>query len=76
MKHFNVFGFPCYVHVSTSQRSKLDAKVRKNVLKGYGERKKGWKCMDPVSDKFIVSRYVVFDEASSYFASQVLPCMI
>jgi len=30
------------------------------------KEKKGWKCMDPKTHKFIVSRDVVFDEVSSY----------
>jgi len=33
----------------------------------FDERKKGWKCMDPETHKFIVSRNVVFDEVSSYY---------
>ena len=29
IKHFKVFGSPCYVHVLASQKSKFDAKARK-----------------------------------------------
>ncbi|XP_016498615.1 uncharacterized protein LOC107817324 [Nicotiana tabacum] len=41
VKHLRVFGSICYVHISDSQRSKLDAKARKCIFVGYDERKKG-----------------------------------
>ncbi|KAL0458199.1 UNVERIFIED_CONTAM: hypothetical protein Slati_0447100 [Sesamum latifolium] len=67
MKHFKIFGSICYVHVPDSRRSKLDPKVRKCMFIGYDERKKGWKCMDPETHKFTVSRDVVFDEILSFY---------
>ena len=69
VKHFKDFGSPCYVHVLTSHRSKLDTKLRKYVFICYDEKKKGWKCMAPISGKFVVSRDA-FDEACTYFAIQ------
>ncbi|KAF2320846.1 hypothetical protein GH714_031247 [Hevea brasiliensis] len=50
------------------QRSKLDAKVKKCICIGFDEQRKGWRCMDPVTYKFTVSRDMVFDEVSSYYA--------
>lgn len=64
VKHFKVFGSICYVHIPDSQRSKLDAKAKKCIFIGYDERKKGWRCMDPETHSFTVSRDVVFDEIS------------
>ncbi|KAG6494518.1 hypothetical protein ZIOFF_049550 [Zingiber officinale] len=49
-----------------SQRSKLDAKAVKCVFVGYDERRKGWRCLDPTTNKCVVSRNVIFDEISSY----------
>jgi len=69
MKHLRVFGSICYVHIPDSQRSKLDAKARKCIFVGYDERKKGWKCMDPKTHLFVVSRDVIFDEVSLYYGS-------
>ncbi|GKV02840.1 hypothetical protein SLEP1_g15229 [Rubroshorea leprosula] len=69
VRHFRIFGSICYVHVPDSQRNKFDAKARKCIFVGYDEQKKGWKCMDPISHKFVVSRDVVFDEISSYYGS-------
>jgi hypothetical protein len=45
------------------------------IFVGYDNERKGWRCCDPTTDKCYVSRNVVFDEASSWWASQeaVLP---
>ena len=32
--------------------------------------RKGWKCMDPITKKFVTSRNVVFDEISSWKADE------
>jgi len=34
------------------------------------KEKKGWKCMDPETHKFVVSRDVIFDEVSSYYKAE------
>lgn len=70
VKHLRVFGSICYVHVPKSRRSKLDAKAKKCIFVGYDVRKKGWKCLDPKTHSFVVSRDVVFDEISSYYGLQ------
>ncbi|KAK8923921.1 hypothetical protein KSP39_PZI019707 [Platanthera zijinensis] len=69
VEHLRVFGSTCYVHVPDTLRTKLDVKARKLVFVGYDERKKGWKCMDPETRRFVVSRDVVFDELTSYQGS-------
>jgi len=65
VKHFKIFGSICYVHVPYTLRTKLDAKAKKCIFVGYDERKKGWKCMDPTTNKFIDS-IDVFDEVTYY----------
>ncbi|GKV36582.1 hypothetical protein SLEP1_g44695 [Rubroshorea leprosula] len=69
VRRFKIFGSIYYVHVPDSQRNKFDAEARKCIFVGYDEQKKGWKCRDPISHKFVVSRNVVFDEISSYYGS-------
>ncbi|GKV49234.1 hypothetical protein SLEP1_g55997 [Rubroshorea leprosula] len=69
VRRFKIFGSICFVHVLDSQRNKFDAKARKCIFVGYDEQKKGWKCMDPISHKFVVSRGVVFNQISSYYGS-------
>ncbi|KAG7551025.1 Zinc finger CCHC-type [Arabidopsis thaliana x Arabidopsis arenosa] len=67
VKHLRIFGSVCYVHVFDSQRTKLEAKAKKCIFVGYDEQRKGWRCMDPETHKYVVSRDVIFDEVSSYY---------
>lgn len=60
--HFRVFGCVGYVHIPDARRIKLDDKSVSCVLLGYSERSKGYKMYDPVGDKVIISRDVVFEE--------------
>ncbi|KAL4291090.1 hypothetical protein GQ457_14G002100 [Hibiscus cannabinus] len=64
--YFRVFGSICYVHVPKSNITKLDPKAKKCIFVGYDPCRKGWRCMDPETKKFVISRDV-FDEMSSYF---------
>ena len=57
-----VFGCPAYVHVSSDERSKLDAKSKQCVFLGYQKGVKGFKLWDPKANKIVISRDVVFDE--------------
>ena len=68
VRYFRVFGSPCYVHVPKDVRTKLDPKAKKCVFVGYDPQRKGWRCMDPKTNKVVVSRDVVFDEASTYYS--------
>ncbi|KAL0431918.1 UNVERIFIED_CONTAM: hypothetical protein Sradi_0817800 [Sesamum radiatum] len=52
-----------------ANRAKLDPKAKKYVFVGYVPCRKGWRCMDPETKKFVTSRDVVFDEVSSYYSS-------
>lgn len=70
--YFRVFGSICYVHVPDANRTKFDAKAEKCVFIGYDTQRKGWKCMNPKTHKFITSRDVVFDEMSSYYDRPVV----
>jgi len=56
-----VFGCPAFYHV---KEDKLDPKARKNVFVGFKKRVKGYKIWDPKNKKFILSRNVMFNEAS------------
>ncbi|KAG7548326.1 Integrase catalytic core [Arabidopsis suecica] len=67
VKHLRIFGSVCYVHVFDSQRTKLEAKAKKCIFVGYDEQRKGWRCMDPETHKYVVSRDFVFDEVYSYY---------
>ena len=64
VNHFCVFECAAYVHVSKVERYKLDSKVRKCVLLGYGANQKGYRLYDIEHMKVIHSRDVIFDENS------------
>ncbi|KAK3014348.1 hypothetical protein RJ639_008941 [Escallonia herrerae] len=66
VNYFRVFGSICYVHIPKSNRTKLDPKAKKCIFVGYDSHRKGWRCMDPETKKFLTSRDVVFDEVSSF----------
>uniref|UniRef100_A0A2N9F5E5 CCHC-type domain-containing protein n=1 Tax=Fagus sylvatica TaxID=28930 RepID=A0A2N9F5E5_FAGSY len=59
-----IFGCPAYVHISSEDRSKLDPKSKKCIFLGFKKGVKGYKLWDPVAQKVVISRDVVFDEKS------------
>lgn len=75
LSHFRVFGCVCYVFVPDQLRTKLEKKAIRCIFTGYDEQKKGWRCVDPTTNKAYVSPHVVFDEASSWWSTEnvVLP---
>lgn len=75
LSHFRVFGCVCYVFVPDQLRTKLEKKAIRCIFTGYDEQKKGWRCVDPTTNKAYVSLHVVFDEASSWWSTEnvVLP---
>ncbi|KAB2626386.1 retrovirus-related Pol polyprotein from transposon TNT 1-94 [Pyrus ussuriensis x Pyrus communis] len=64
--HLRIFGSLCYVHVPTETRQKLDAKSVKGVFVGYATCEKGYRILDPCTNKLILSRDVVFDESMTW----------
>jgi len=60
--HFRVFGCISHVHVPNHKRVKLDAKSLKCVFLGVSENSKAYRIFDPISQKIIISRDVVFKE--------------
>ena len=64
VSHFCVFGCAAYIHVPKVERHKLDSKVRKCVILGYGANQKGYRLYDIEHMKVIHSKDVVFNEAS------------
>ena len=61
-----MFGCLSYTHVPDNKRTKLDNKSVKCVLLGINEESKAYSLYDPLSQKVIVSRDVVFNEEESW----------
>jgi hypothetical protein len=68
LSHLKVFRCIAYVHVPNELRTKLDPKVEKCVFIGYSHEQKGYRCYNLVTREMRVSRDVVFDEMSSWYA--------
>lgn len=62
-----IFGCVAYVHVSKTQRSKIDPCAVKCVYLGVGFHQKGYKCYDPNTKKWFVTMDVTFVENESFF---------
>jgi hypothetical protein len=66
--YLKVFGCIAYVHVLDELQTKQDTKAEKCVFIGYSLKQKGYRCYNPVTREMRVSRDVVFDEMSSWYA--------
>ncbi|XP_012461628.1 uncharacterized protein LOC105781655 [Gossypium raimondii] len=66
LAHLKVFGCICYAHVPTIKRDKLSERARPSVLVGYSTVKKGYRILDPSTNKVSVSRDMVFNEKSCW----------
>ena len=65
-----VFGCLAYVHIPSEEWSKLDLKFRQCVFLRYGKGVKGYKFWDPMANKAVISKDVVFDENSMMKSTQ------
>lgn len=66
VSHFKIFGSVAYAHVPDQQRTKLEDKSKRYIFIGYDEKTKGYKLLDPISKKVVVSRDVRVNEASEW----------
>ncbi|KAG8479622.1 hypothetical protein CXB51_029429 [Gossypium anomalum] len=62
VQHLRVFGCLCYAHIPAVKRDKLSKRAKPGILVGYNSVKKGYRILDPSTNKVQVSRDVVFDE--------------
>jgi Reverse transcriptase (RNA-dependent DNA polymerase) len=66
VSHLKVFGSVAYAHVPNQRRTKLEDKSKRYIFIGYDEKTKGYKLLDPISKKVMVSRDVRVNEASEW----------
>ena len=69
----HTFGCICFVHFPSHERHKLSTQSVKCAFMGYSISHKGYVCYDPCSNKFRISRHVVFFENQSFFSAHVEP---
>jgi hypothetical protein len=63
-EHLRVFGCTCYPNSSSTTPHKLSPRSTWCVFLGYSSDHKGYRCLDLSTNRLIISRHVVFDEAS------------
>jgi uncharacterized protein with WD repeat len=66
VSHLKVFGSVAYAHVPDQRRMKLEDKSKRYIFIGYDEKTKGYKLLDSISKKVMVSRDVRVNEANKW----------
>ncbi|KAM1666352.1 hypothetical protein ACFX14_045629 [Malus domestica] len=64
-----VFGCSCYPWLKPYVHSKLDGKSTECVFLGYSLQHKGYRCLDPTTQRIYISRHVQFNENRFPFLS-------
>ena len=67
----HTFGCVCFVHLPPHERHKLSAQSVKHAFMGYSISHKGYVCYDPCSNRFRISRHVIFFENQFFFSTHV-----
>ena len=66
VEHLRVFGCIAHVKITRPGLKKLDDRSVKMVFLGYEHGSKAYRLFDPVANRVVVSRDVVFDEGASW----------
>ncbi|KAA3461149.1 Retrovirus-related Pol polyprotein from transposon TNT 1-94 [Gossypium australe] len=66
LAHLKVFGCLCYAHVPIVKRDKLSKRAQPRILVGSSSIKKGYRILDPSTNKIQVSRDAIFDEKACW----------
>jgi len=66
VEYFRVFGCLAHVHTPDQQRIKLDTKSKKCVLLGVSEESKAYRLLDPINNRIIISKDVIFEEGKNW----------
>ena len=69
-EHLRVFGCKCYPNLTATAPHKLALRSALCVFLGYSAHHKGYRCLDLATNKVIISRHVIFDEAAFPFTEQ------
>ncbi|KAI0509952.1 hypothetical protein KFK09_010552 [Dendrobium nobile] len=60
--NLKIFGFECFPLNLSHSNHKLQPKSQSCIFLGYSDNYKGYKCLDPSTNKIIMSRHVTFNE--------------
>ena len=65
ISNMRTFGCDAYVHVPNLLRKKLDSKSVKKIFVGYEDGLKGYRLLDPSTNRITYSRDVIFNEIAT-----------
>lgn len=60
--HIKIFGYMCKPWLRPYHTTKLSPLSTPCIFTGYASAQKGYRCLDPQTDKIYVSRHVIFNE--------------
>ncbi|KAF8369604.1 hypothetical protein HHK36_032373 [Tetracentron sinense] len=66
VSHLKIFGCIAYAQVPEAKRKKLDDRGEKCIFIGYSEESKAYKFYNPLTNKVVVSRDVIFSEEETW----------
>nr|GFA98389.1 putative RNA-directed DNA polymerase [Tanacetum cinerariifolium] len=64
--YFRIFGCVVHVHIPKEKRKKLDDRSLKCVMFSVSEKSKAYRLYDPVNNKIVISKDVVFKEEKAW----------
>uniref|UniRef100_A0A2N9I4N5 Uncharacterized protein n=1 Tax=Fagus sylvatica TaxID=28930 RepID=A0A2N9I4N5_FAGSY len=68
-KFLKTFGCACWPHLRPYNSHKLDFRSKRCIFLGYNLNHKGYRCLDPTTNRIYIARNVIFDESVFPFAS-------
>ncbi|KAK8934594.1 hypothetical protein KSP39_PZI014788 [Platanthera zijinensis] len=66
ISHMRVFGCLAYAHKNTERQDKIEETSVKCIFLGYSDQTKGYRLLEPRSNKLIISRDVIFHEEEAW----------
>jgi hypothetical protein len=67
------FGCACWPHLLPYNTHKLDFRSKQCIFLGYSLNHKGYRCLDPITNRIYIARNVIFDETVFPFSMSLSP---
>ncbi|PKU81867.1 Retrovirus-related Pol polyprotein from transposon TNT 1-94 [Dendrobium catenatum] len=70
--HLRIFGCECFPLLPPTQRTKFSPTSSACIFIGYSDTMKGYRCLNPITNKIFTSRHVRFNEKSFPFLNRLV----